>query len=116
MDEPLVVAALISLIALALSAVIAGSFACIKVSRVATNGNSAPTLTTGLLLALNGQTTALTIQTKAVGDLTDLLREGRTEDRNDHKQMISALTVLVERSRGCSEQEAVATDARRKSR
>jgi hypothetical protein len=88
MDEPLVIAAIVSLIGLTLTAVITGIFACIKVN----NGTSGG-CTNGLEAALQGQT-------KAMSELTTVLREAHVEDRGDHQQMIRALTILVERTRG----------------
>jgi len=88
MDEPLVIAAIVSMIGLTLTAVITGIFACIK-------ANNSGGCTNGLETALQGQTKAMT-------ELVTMLRETHVEDRGDHQQMIKALTVLVERTaRGC---------------
>jgi len=92
MDEPLVIAAIVSMIGLTLTAVITGIFACIKAGNGSGGGCS------------NGLETALTGQTKAMSELVTMLRETHVEDRGDHQQMIRCLTVLVERTaRGCEE-------------
>jgi len=94
MDEPLVVAAIVSMIGLTLTAVITGIFACIKVGNGGKNGGG----------CTNGLETALQGQTKAMSELVTMLRETHVEDRGDHQQMIRCLTVLVERTaRGCEE-------------
>ena len=90
MNEPLVIAAIVSMIGLTFTAVITGIFACFK-------ANNSGGCTNGLESALQGQT-------KAMSDLTTMLRETHTEDRGDHQQMIKCLTVLVERTaRSCEE-------------
>jgi hypothetical protein len=95
MDEPLVVASIISLISLSLSAVITGTFAY---TRLRENSGGGIAITNGLL-------ETLATQTRAMSDLMVYLREINLEARNEHREMIKALTVLCERtSKGCSEE------------
>jgi len=91
MDNPLVVAALISMIGLVVTAIISGTFACLRNNRGAAKGNPG-TIANGVLVALQAQT-------KALGDLTDVLREGHIENRQAHQKMIEDVTTLLERTK-----------------
>lgn len=89
MDEPLVIAAIVSMIGLTLTAVITGIFACYKVN----SGGSAGCVSNGLLAALRAQTDAL-------ADLTGVLRTSHADDQRVHDKMVEALTILMERTKG----------------
>jgi hypothetical protein len=93
MNEPLVIAAIISMIGLTLTAVITGIFACFKAK---SGSKDCGTIPNGLLAALRAQTDAL-------ADLTLVLRASHHDDQRAHEKMVEALTVLVERTKGCGE-------------
>ena len=87
MNDPLIVAGVISLMGIISAAIIAGIFAVVRFKT-----DPVHPLTNGLLAALQSQT-------KALGDLTQLLRESHVEDSRSHKEMCDGMTVLLERTR-----------------
>jgi len=89
MDQPVIIAGLIALISAAMATTIAGVFACFKASNAPKNN-----------CVSNGLVAALSAQTKAMADLTGVLREVHLEDRQAHEKMVEALTILVERTKG----------------
>ena len=83
MNEPLIVAALVSMIGLVIAAIITGLFK----NSPAANSNK---ITNGLLNALQAQT-------KSLSDLTEVLRDSQKEERQAHQKMIEGITTLLER-------------------
>ena len=89
MDDPLVLAAVISVIGLVATAIIGGTFALLRNNR---RGIANPSILADGLLA------ALQTQTKALGDLTEVLRGSHREDRQSHEKMLEGITTLLERT------------------
>ena len=85
MDDPIVVAAIISLIGVISAAVIAGIFHYLK-------NNSHPMKIT------NGLLTALQSNSRAVVDLTTVLRENQTEVRQAHNEVKQGIAILLDRT------------------
>ena len=93
MDEPLIVAAIISMIALLTSGVIGGMFAYLRGMNNRGAGINPGVLTSSLL-------TALQAQTKALADLTEVLRQTQVEERQAHGNMEKSLALLLDRTGG----------------
>lgn len=105
MDEPVVIAGLIALISAAMATTIAGVFAFTTMRSGGKAASSSYQITNGLLGALTAQTAASVAQTKAIVDLTLLLRRENTESQRAHRVMCEGMRVLLDRVEGCEKKE-----------
>jgi hypothetical protein len=97
MNEPIIIAGIIALISAAMATTIAGVFAFSTARTGSKAANSSYQVTNGLLGALTAQTAASVAQTKAIVDLTSLLRRENTENRMAHRTMCEGMRVLLDR-------------------